>query len=106
MCAADDSFRVIVDGISWQLPLIATDRGGEVMSGHLNETALEHTHAAAAEVYPQGFAFPSQTESLSVRAAHLEIVHAAVPHVDAEHVAVEVPLLSCLRHLPNHATQR
>ena len=44
------------------------------MPAHLNETELEHTHAAPAELYPQGFAFPSQTEALVARATHLEIV--------------------------------
>ena len=47
------------------------------MPAHLNETELEHTHAAPAELYPQGFAFPSQTEALVARATHLEIVPAA-----------------------------
>ena len=47
------------------------------MPARLNEEAMAPTHTAPAEVYPQGFAFPSQTESLSVRAAHLEIVPAA-----------------------------
>ena len=82
-----------------QLLLSATKRGGEVMSAHLNEAALEHTHAAPAEVYPQGFAFPSQVESLSARAAHLEHSPVAVPHVEADAdaeqpVAVEVPVFS------------
>ena len=82
MRAADDSFRVSGRGTTWQL-LSATERGGEVMSAHLNEAAHAHTHDAPAEVFPQGFAFPSQIEALVARATHLEIV----PTADA--VAVE-----------------
>ena len=44
------------------------------MSAHLNEAAHAHIHDAPAEVFPQGFAFPSQSEALVARAAHLEIV--------------------------------
>ena len=47
------------------------------MSAHLNEAAHAHTHDAPAEVFPQGFAFPSQTEALVARAAHLELVPTA-----------------------------
>ena len=60
------------------------------MSAHLNETALEHTHAAPAEVFPQGFAFPSQLEALVARAAHLEIVPAAEAVVDEAVQPVEI----------------
>ena len=74
-----------VSGTTWQL-LSATERGGEVMSAHLNEAALEHAHAAPAEVFPRGFAFPSQIESLSARAAHLE--HSPVVEAVAEAVLV------------------
>ena len=45
-----------------------------MMSAHLNEAAHAHIHDAPAEVFPQGFAFPSQSEALVARAAHLEIV--------------------------------
>jgi lipopolysaccharide/colanic/teichoic acid biosynthesis glycosyltransferase len=62
------------------------------MSAHLNEAALEHAHAAPAEVFPQGFAFPSQTEALVARAAHLETVPAAEAVVDeVAEVEVEQP---------------
>jgi len=66
------------------------------MPARLNEEAMAPTHTAPAEVYPQGFAFPSQTESLSVRAAHLEIVPAAeAVEADAvQPVAVELPVFS------------
>ena len=47
------------------------------MSAHLNEAAHAHTHDAPAEVFPQGFAFPSQSEALVARAAHLELVPTA-----------------------------
>ena len=48
-----------------------------MMSAHLNEAAHAHTHDAPAEVFPQGFAFPSQSEALVARAAHLELVPTA-----------------------------
>ena len=47
------------------------------MSAHLNEAAMAPTHTAPAEVYPQGFAFPSRSEALVARAGHLEISPAA-----------------------------
>ena len=66
------------------------------MSAHLNEAAHAHTHDAPAEVFPQGFAFPSQSEALVARAAHLEIVPVVeAVEVEAEQpVAVELPVFS------------
>ena len=63
------------------------------MSAHLNEAAHAHTHDAPAEVFPQGFAFPSQIEALVARAAQLEIVPTAdaVAVEAVEPVAVEAP---------------
>ena len=71
-----------------------------MMSAHLNEAAHAHTHDAPAEVFPQGFAFPSQSEALVARAAHLEIVPTAEAVVDEgvveaeQPVAVELPVFS------------
>ena len=70
------------------------------MSAHLNEAAHAHTHDAPAEVFPQGFAFPSQSEALVARAAHLEIVPAVDAVVDEgvveaeQSVAIRSPKLS------------
>ena len=63
------------------------------MPAHLNETELEHTHAAPAELYPQGFAFPSQSEALVARAAHLELVPAVDSVVVVEAEAVQSAVL-------------
>ena len=67
-----------------------------MMSAHLNEAAHAHTRDAPAEVFPQGFAFPSQTESLVARAAHLEIVPVAEA-VAVEAVAAEAEQLVAIR---------
>ena len=62
------------------------------MSAHLNEAAHAHTHDAPAEVFPQGFAFPSQSEALSARAAHLE-QSPVVEAVEVEAVEAEAEQL-------------
>ena len=61
------------------------------MSAHLNEAAHAHIHDAPAEVFPQGFAFPSQSEALVARAAHLELVPTAEAVVDEGVVEAEQP---------------
>ncbi|CAB4786307.1 MAG: sugar transferase [Actinobacteria bacterium] len=63
------------------------------MSAHLNEAAHAHTHDAPAEVFPQGFAFPSQSEALVARAAHLEVVPTAEAVV-VERLQEELPDLA------------